>query len=287
MKKTFILCLFLLTIFPLSASSKPASNVQWDGDFFIEKQTDYYDRASLVISRKYSVGRSYTSIREQHLFSYVLSCDSDYSISERITFSGSNRTNIDVIDLSIFGNDSLRFSANLNDSVKIDKLIRAKGFNVYSYGGELNGSLSLSELPKFLELHKNEVAQCKSELAISVEKKKQEKLVQWVIYGISGIVGFLLFIFIGRFILKKLRVAKSKTKELTNIVTDGIAERKNKKFERDLEKKVIETAVDEIVRQTVKRAMSEGVDPSNILICPQCKGAGCKLCSEKGWLDAK
>lgn len=300
-KVSFVFCVFFIIVYTTFTYAKTPNSSLWEGDYFIKKETtrNYknYEHSFLSINREYSVKRSYGSLGK-HLFTYRFACDVESGYQEDMSFSGRGDVNIDVVNISIKGNDSVRFRAYSNNAKQIKKLIFANGFNIYGYGDEKNGEMSLRDLIPFLEKHKNIILECQNKLSKSIKKQQNElnrriekqqnkKLILWGAYVVTGIISFILFIYIAKYLIRKFKVAKVKTKELSVAVAKNVSERKNKKFEKEIEKKIIESAVDEIVRQTVKRAMSEGVDPSEIIICSKCKGAGCSSCSNKGWIVEK
>lgn len=289
-KISFTFCFLFMFVFSMFSYANSPNSLRWEGDFFIKEENHYRFGKSISINRKYSLHPTSLHFALQgHLFKYEFACGA--GIQERISFIERGTSNYYVENVSIKGNDSLRFSALINDKKLIKKLIFSNGFNVYGYGDNKNGEMSLRDLIPFLDKHKDIITKCKNEFNQSVEKekkeKKKEKVILWSTYIIVGIIGLILFIFVSKYLIPKFKIAKCKTKELGVAVVKNISDRKNKKFEREVEKKIIESAVDEIIRETIRQAMSEGIDPSEIIICSKCKGSGCNNCLEKGWIIEK
>ncbi|QUM84588.1 hypothetical protein [Moritella sp. 28] len=272
-----IICSLLALVLSISSHAKSSNNISWSGNFFIDKANG----DSLVIKREYEVRDRFSN--SSGMFSYVLSCSADTYYPEIISFT-ENNFSIEVNQISLKEDHSVRFNSRQVDKEIIKSALHSTGLNLYNYEGKKSGELSLRGVLPFLEQHQALLSECKENISIELEEKKREEMFLWAAYGAAGLIGVIFAFFFIKFAVIKLRVAKVKAKELSVSVAQNLSERKNKQFDKEIERKIVETAVDEIVRQTVKRAMSEGVDPNQIVICSRCKGAGCSKCSHKGWL---
>jgi predicted Holliday junction resolvase-like endonuclease len=100
-----------------------------------------------------------------------------------------------------------------------------------------------------------------------------------VIVLIGGFIAIKLLMAMFRGAKKVTENVSNKSHEIAIKIQDKIDEtRRNKIYH-----KIAESALDEIVRESVRQAMNEGKRPEDIQICQLCFGKGCPTCSNKGW----
>lgn len=99
---------------------------------------------------------------------------------------------------------------------------------------------------------------------------------------IVGGVCLLLFIAYQLFSLGKKGVQKGVQKSKEVVVSISSQIEKNR--EEQLRKKLIEIAGEEYIRELVRRAMREGIEPAQHRVCENCRGQGCSYCGDTGWV---
>jgi predicted Holliday junction resolvase-like endonuclease len=108
-------------------------------------------------------------------------------------------------------------------------------------------------------------------------QEREYIIIVMVLIGVFIAIKLLMAMFRGT--KKVAENVSNKSHEIAIKIKDKIDEtRRNKVYN-----KIAESALDEIVRESVRQAMNEGKRPEDIKICQLCFGDGCPSCSNKGW----
>lgn len=112
------------------------------------------------------------------------------------------------------------------------------------------------------------------------KKEEQERLIFWVLIGF--IVSLPILIWIFKIIKKVIKKITNKSQEISTIAHNKIDQTRRNR----VNKRIAESALDEVVREAVRQAMREGIKPDDINICSKCFGKGCSYCKGKGWISS-
>lgn len=91
------------------------------------------------------------------------------------------------------------------------------------------------------------------------------------------------------FVLKAISVGKkgvdvgiNRSKEMLSTISEKIEIKK----QEELEYKLRNIVADELVRELVRKAIREKIDPDTYQPCDVCLGEGCAKCNNRGWLKS-
>ncbi len=91
-------------------------------------------------------------------------------------------------------------------------------------------------------------------------------------------------------IIKALGLAKQGVNvsiEKSKTAISTINQQLESKRQHALEIKIKNIVADELVRELVRKAIREGIDPDTYQLCNDCLGKGCTRCNSSGWLKTK
>lgn len=111
----------------------------------------------------------------------------------------------------------------------------------------------------------------------------KNRIREYIYIGIASLIGLLVAFLILRWAFRKTKAIAKKVTNTTHEVSVIVKNKVEEARRNRLYNKMEESALDEIVREAVRQAMREGVEPDAIKLCTECLGGGCNQCGNKGW----